>query len=320
MTATNPRLPFGGPDAVLGDGPTGVPVVRHYGLGADHEHLVARSGAALLPRSALRAYRLSGPQRELPTSGWHAGSPGASLGRYGRLQTPDGPRVNFDHALLVTLKAHTEWLLLAHEGVPHVSAQAGMVVRTLAGDWFVLDALGPAAAVGLEMGMPHDLVDLPVGGSVATQLHGWPVRIVRHRGLGDEGFFVLAAQSVAPRLWDALTGSLFTPIGYDAFESLRVEAGQPMPYAELDPNGSNRSVWVSLTASQRRVLRSGYALTDAAGGVVGQITSGAVSPVSRQTHALGWLDARVAMQKAPTYVEVRGQLEEVHVEVCPQDG
>jgi aminomethyltransferase len=190
-------------------------------------------------------------------------------------------------------------------------------VRALAGDWFVLDALGPAAAVGLEMGLPHDLVDLPVGGSVATQLHGWPVRIVRHRGLSDEGFYILAAQSVAQRLWDALTGSLFTPIGYDAFESLRVEAGQPMPYAEVGPPDPHYSVWVRVNAPQRRVLRSGYALTNASGAVIGQITSGTVSPVSRQTHALGWLDATVDTQKAPTFVEVRGQLEEVHVTACP---
>lgn len=285
--------------------------MRHYELGVMTEHLNARSGAALVHRSELYAYRLSGTPDALTELCWIGGVASASLGRFGRLTTPGKPLPTYENAILVTLKKDAEWLLLTHEGTPAPEKSEAIQCRTLNPDWVILDAMGPAAAVGLEMGMPHDLVDLPEGGSLATQIDGLPIRIVRHRGLGDDGFYLLAQKAVAPKVWSSLTRQLFKPIGYDAFESLRIEAGLPMPYSEIAPAEAQRSRafrWVVLTAQERRLLRRGYDITDTAGATIGQVTCGSISPIGRQTHAIGWMTHdETTHEPASALVEVRGQ-------------
>ena len=295
-------------------------MVRHYDLGVDEEHLNARRGAALLHRSELQAYRLSGRPEALRQFGWAGAVAATSQGRFGRIALPGRPTLAYEHALLVTLKQDAEWLLLTHEGSPHVTSSEGLMLRSLGGEWAVLDALGPAAAVGLEMAMAGDLVDLPEGGSVATQMGGAPVRVVRHRGLGDDGFFVLAQARYAPQVWSTLTSQLFQPTGYDTFESLRIEAGVPMPYTEVAPaHGAiaPQIAWVALRSQERRLLRQGYRITNALGEPIGEVTSGSDSPVGRQTHAIGWVQGTAIHEEAPAFVEVRGQTDRVHLRQCP---
>ncbi|ALJ19907.1 glycine cleavage system aminomethyltransferase GcvT [Microbacterium sp. No. 7] len=164
---------------------------------------------------------------------------------------------------------------------------------------------------------------------------GTPLLIARTGYTGEDGFELLVAADRAPALWDAVVaagaGHGLVPCGLAARDTLRLEAGMPLYGHELsldvvpaqaglgrvvaadkerfvgkegiEPADGAR-VLVGLAASGRRAGRAGYAVTDADGAVVGEITSGALSPTLGHPIAMAFVDPSAA--DGDLFLDVRG--------------
>ncbi|GAA2473051.1 glycine cleavage system aminomethyltransferase GcvT [Streptomyces thermolineatus] len=155
-------------------------------------------------------------------------------------------------------------------------------------------------------------------------------------------------------LTEAGAGAGLVPCGLSCRDTLRLEAGMPLYGHELNtgltpfdaglgrvvrfdkPTNEGRFVGrealeraaeragqtpprklVGLVAEGRRVPRAGYAVVDADGAVVGEVTSGAPSPTLGKPIAIAYVDAAQAEPGTRVAVDVRGSHEAAEVAALP---
>lgn len=164
-----------------------------------------------------------------------------------------------------------------------------------------------------------------------------PVLVARTGYTGEDGFELLVPTAAAAALWDAAlsAGEPFglVPAGLAARDTLRLEAGMPLYGHELSRDmkpaqaglgrvvvdakedfvGKGRTVpaddapvLVGLVAEGRRAGRAGYAVTDADGTPVGEVTSGALSPTLGHPIAMAFVRPAFATGDLPLFLDVRG--------------
>ncbi len=155
---------------------------------------------------------------------------------------------------------------------------------------------------------------------------------------GEDGFELLVPNALAPALWDALlvAGAPLglVPAGLAARDTLRLEAGMPLHGHELSTEilpaqaglgrvvaldkddfvgkeavaaaSADLPVLVGLVAEGRRAGRAGYAVLDASGEPVGEITSGALSPTLGHPIAMAFVPPALAEPGTDLFLDVRG--------------
>jgi folate-binding protein YgfZ len=166
------------------------------------------------------------------------------------------------------------------------------------------------AILGPEAGAQLGAADLTVAGSRKMTLAGAAVTVFRDDPCGTPGFFILVPVESAAAVWESLP---CRPIGWAAFNAVRIEAGRPLMGIDFDqtvlPAETGQvqfSRAVSLTKGcylgQEIVARmhargviarqivgirmtgeelpvAGCPIYDPAGNVIGGITSSTVSPI-----------------------------------------
>jgi folate-binding protein YgfZ len=116
---------------------------------------------------------------------------------------------------------------------------------TLAGDFRVKDVSAETVQLSLQGGGAHDIIELMGDSSLGQMSPGWavvvnwpgthPSIILCEPHTGDSGFdLICPAGDAAVELWNALTEAGARPVGYEAFEVLRVEAGVPRYGVDVD--------------------------------------------------------------------------------------
>jgi len=165
-----------------------------------------------------------------------------------------------------------------------------------------------------------------------------PLFIARTGYTGEDGFELMLSNALAPALWDALLEAGdplgLVPAGLAARDTLRLEAGMPLHGHELSTAtlpaqaGLGRVVavdkdqfvgkealaaasedlprLVGLVAEGRRAGRAGYAVVDAEGTAVGEITSGALSPTLGHPIAMAFVPPALAEAGTSLFIDVRG--------------
>lgn len=167
--------------------------------------------------------------------------------------------------------------------------------------------------------------------------NGAPLLIARTGYTGEDGFELLVRAEEATALWDAVLAAGeahgLVPAGLAARDTLRLEAGMPLYGHELtletkpaqaglgrvvasdkdDFVGKNAAaaaegsrVLVGLAAEGKRAGRAGYAVVDADGAVLGEITSGALSPTLGHPIAMAYVVPAVAEVGTAVFLDVRG--------------
>jgi aminomethyltransferase len=166
------------------------------------------------------------------------------------------------------------------------------------------------------------------------------VLVARTGYTGEDGFEFYIAPDAAPALWTAIAetgaGSGLVPAGLAARDTLRLEAGMPLYGHELSTEtfpqqaGLGRvvalktkegdfvgraaveagppedaHVLVGLKADGKRAGRAGYDVLNSEG-VVGVITSGALSPTLGVPIAMAYLDAALSAPGTEVDIDVRG--------------
>lgn len=165
---------------------------------------------------------------------------------------------------------------------------------------------------------------------------GHPVTIARTGYTGEDGFEIYVPSSGGANLWRALmeAGAAWdiAPCGLAARDTLRLEAGMPLYGHELSadvtaqqaglgrsvdrskeefvgksaPDRSGRRVLVGITAEGRRAARQGYPVTDVDGTVIGEVTSGALSPTLGYPIHMAYVDPAYAELDTEVLLDVRG--------------
>jgi len=176
--------------------------------------------------------------------------------------------------------------------------------------------------------------------AIPCDFRGHNVLVARTGYTGEDGFEFYVAPDAAPALWDAIfetgAGSGLVPAGLAARDTLRLEAGMPLYGHELGTDtfpvqaGLGRvvalktkegdfvgraaveagppedaRVLVGLVSEGKRAGRAGYDILNSEG-VVGVVTSGALSPTLGYPIAMAYVDAALSGHGTEVDIDVRG--------------
>lgn len=193
-----------------------------------------------------------------------------------------------------------------------------------------------ASLPGLELDAAS-VEALPPFACTHAGLRGERLLVARTGYTGEDGFELLVPDAVAEALWNALleagAPAGLVPAGLAARDTLRLEAGMPLYGHELSRRirpaqaGLSRAVAldkpdfvgkdglvppadapvrVGLVSGGRRAGRAGYPVHDLDGTVVGEITSGALSPTLGRPIALALVVPHSAAPGTALTIDIRG--------------
>jgi aminomethyltransferase len=235
------------------------------------------------------------------------------------------------------------------------AAEFGVVVKDQSADTALIAVQGPeAAAIITGLVSPEQAViveALKYYACAPAVVAGVYVLLARTGYTGEDGFELYVDNGRARELWrsllDATTARGGTAAGLACRDSLRLEAGMALYGNELtvDTNpyeaGLGRVVrldkpfvgrdalqrvaaepvtrtLVGLAGSGRRAARAGYSVCTAAGdGVIGTVTSGALSPTLGYPIALAYVDASLGEPGTEVTVDIRGTKQPFTVVTTP---
>ncbi|MDG5760464.1 glycine cleavage system aminomethyltransferase GcvT [Natronococcus sp. A-GB1] len=214
-------------------------------------------------------------------------------------------------------------------------------------DEYAMFALqGPNAADLLEdvsEDAPTELGRFEATGATVAGVECWTARTGY---TGEDGFEIVVPWSEAETVWSRLECQ---PCGLGARDTLRIEAGLLLAGQEFDLESNPRTPYeagigfavdldtefvgrdalieanedgieeqlVGFQLIDRGVPRHGYDITNAEGRVVGEVTSGTMSPTLEQPIGLGYVPVKYADPGTTLQVVVRGRSKKARVETTP---
>jgi folate-binding protein YgfZ len=114
---------------------------------------------------------------------------------------------------------------------------------TLAGDFRVSDVTLEIVNISVQGASAAEIVSKVLGGEAAgvargrvagVEWSGQPVSVIRATHTAEDGFDLFTSAAQAQALWDALMKAGASPVGFEALEILRVEAGLPRFGVDID--------------------------------------------------------------------------------------
>ena len=142
-----------------------------------------------------------------------------------------------------TEKAPVPAFLLETEAATHERVLKTIEKFTLAGDFHVTDQTATTAMISLQGKAAPEMIETVLveavaamkGGSVLqTNWNDEAVTVVRAAPTGEDGFALIVGAAQAGSLWSSLVAAGARPVGYDALEILRIEAGVPRYGKDMD--------------------------------------------------------------------------------------
>jgi len=230
-------------------------------------------------------------------------------------------------------------------------AAAGEAARLTRADDRALIALqGPEAALVLAEILP-EAGALGFMGFRRIEYQGNGLVISRSGYTGEDGYEILVPASIAEAFWNRLAeDERVRPIGLGARDSLRLEAGLPLYGHDADGTVSPIEAGLGFAVSKRRLkagdfpgadrvarerggelkrvrvglkvlegapAREGADIVDAAGSVVGRVTSGGFAPSLGAPIAMGFVPPALAEPATRLGVVVRGKTQAAEVTPMP---
>jgi folate-binding protein YgfZ len=142
-----------------------------------------------------------------------------------------------------TGKNVTPTFLLDTETATHERVLQTIERFTLAGDFRVTDVTSQTALLSLQGNDAAAVIRSVIGNDAAdvganqVVIQSWraaELTIMRASHTGADGFDVVVDSPQAGVVWDALQGAGARPVGFDALELLRIEAGVPRYAVDMD--------------------------------------------------------------------------------------
>lgn len=311
----------------------------HYRGGINQEHIHVRTGTGLFDVSHMGELRVLGPDatsflRFATLNDVARLKPGR--GQYSMLPNDDGGLVD---DLYIYRDGDDEYLVVAnaanadavHKRFKQLAASYDCHVVDEGGTWSLLAVQGPGSALLMGRLLPDDdLVDLKKNATLLTSLSGCPIKLSRTGYTGEDGFEIFCHPNDAVILWDIIMEAGAEPCGLGARDTLRLEAGFPLYGHELTqtsnplctdfawvvkdkPFAGRDAMWeprcdrrlVGLRMLERGIPRQGYGVR-LGDRLVGEVTSGTMSPLTRDSIAFAWVDHDCAVESRELSVEIRG--------------
>ncbi len=219
--------------------------------------------------------------------------------------------------------------LIDTEAATHERVLTTLQRFTLAGDFRVTDISNQTKHFTLQGNKANDVIQAVLGNDVTAlaandaRKINWSetdVTVLRATHTGADGFDLIVDASVASELWRLLVNAGATPVGSDAFEVLRIEAGIPRYAMDMDETnvvtetnlddavsytkgcyigqeiiarikyrGHVAKKLIGISFSENVKIASGDTIKSADEKDVGRITSATYSPHLKRTIALGYL-------------------------------
>jgi folate-binding protein YgfZ len=222
--------------------------------------------------------------------------------------------------------------LIDTEAATHERALKTIERFTLAGDFRVADITGQTALLSIQGRMATDVVRSVLGNEAASMASNQAIQTafqqreqpamvtVIRTDSAAAGFHLVVPSALAGVLWEALVSAGARPVGYDAFEILRIEAGLPLYGVDMDETnvisetalddavsytkgcyvgqeiiarikyrGHVAKKLAGLRFEQAVKVEAGAAIKSTDGKEVGRITSKTYSPHLGRTISLGYL-------------------------------
>ena len=230
-------------------------------------------------------------------------------------------------------------------------AAAGSDARLIRADDRALIALqGPEAGDVLASIIPES-ADLTFMTFRRVEHEGQALVVARSGYTGEDGFEILVPAAIAEAFWNRLLADeRVKPIGLGARDSLRLEAGLPLYGHDADETVSPIEANLGFAVSKRRLkaqdfpgaarvaaekdgalvrvrvglsvlegapAREGAEIADAAGAVVGRVTSGGFSPSLSAPIAMGFVPPAFSAIGTALSVIVRGKAQRAQVVALP---
>ncbi len=114
------------------------------------------------------------------------------------------------------------------------TAAGDFKVTELTNDFALLSIQGRDAAAIVRDAINAYVVDLPRGRVSILEWRGHQIRIIRATHTGEDGFDLFVPAESAGEIWTALSSAGAVPVGQDAFDVLRIEAGIPRHGIDMD--------------------------------------------------------------------------------------
>ena len=196
---------------------------------------------------------------------------------------------------------------------------------------------GPQAATILQSLVQEDLTQVKPFGHLEATMFDRPSFIARTGYTGEDGFEVMVDPEEGVKLWQSLVKAGVIPCGLGARDTLRLEAAMALYGQDIDEtttpleaglgwlvhldtnsNFIGRNVLeqqkaagvprrlVGLQMQGRHIARHGYQVLSA-GKVVGEITSGTLSPTLGYPIALAFVPTPLSKPGQQLEVEIRGK-------------
>jgi len=242
--------------------------------------------------------------------------------------------------------------LIDTEAATHQAVLRTIERFTLAGDFRVLDVTAQTALMTVQGKKSATIVQSVLGEAAAglktnealqTSWQESDVAIIRGTHTGEDGFDLIVNAPEAIRLWEALHTAGARPVGYDALEILRIEAGIPRYGTDMDDTnvvteaaldeavsytkgcyvgqeiiarikyrGHVAKKLTGIKFRQGVIVKAGAAITSMDDKDIGRITSATYSPHLGRTIALGYVkydylapETQVKVTVGPGNVEAR---------------
>lgn len=309
------------------------------------EHEAVRTGAGLFDISHMAEIFVSGPQAaSFLDYALVIQSSAIAIGkaRYALICNAQGGIID---DLIVYRIADDQFLVIANAGNRHEVVEAlkqraiflGFVgVEDKSDDFALLAVQGPKATSLLQTNTDIDLDALPYYSIASGKLNGVDVFFCRTGYTGEDGFEILIKSSDSTQVFNDLLNLGITPCGLAARDTLRLEAGMPLyghelslevnPYqaglgrvVKLDreedfvgksalaalKEKQQESVLVGLVGTGKRAARADYQIFSG-DTVIGQVTSGALSPTLGYPVAMGYVSKDFAEIGSVVEVDIRG--------------
>jgi aminomethyltransferase len=261
-------------------------------------------------------------------------------------------RLGFEHYWIVANAANRT---AAVQALSERTEGFDVAVSDISDDWALIAVQGPKARSVLEkfpgLSAKTPLDQLRYYRITQSDFGATPGLIARTGYTGEDGFELFVPVDNAAAVWDEIveqgTTSGLQLCGLACRDTLRLEAGMPLYGHELGleihpyqaglarvvdqqkerflgkdglPDGVDptRRVLVGLVAEGRRAPRADYPVIDQkTGGVIGQVTSGALSPTLGYPIAMAYVDSEFSGVGTALAVDVRGQSLPVTVTKLP---
>ncbi|MFM1953724.1 MAG: hypothetical protein RL187_933 [Actinomycetota bacterium] len=256
-------------------------------------------------------------------------------------------RLGENHYLIVANAANRDAAVAA------LSARASgfdVSVTDSSDDWALIALQGPRAAGILESSsvtLVSPLADLRYYRIIDGRFEGHEILVARTGYTGEDGMEIFIRSSSAEALWSHLMevgGADLTLCGLACRDTLRLEAGMPLYGHELSREVTpaqaglqavvvntkesfvgkdtavavkSSRVLVGLVAEGKRAARAGYPVTDSNGLVIGEVTSGALSPTLGYPIAMAFVEDSYREPGTELFVDVRGASLPVTVTTLP---